>query len=73
MSKCHLNQHISIQIKGDKHIMHQHIYLLALDEELVKFQEKNGGKTHSKLKLGEMTLNPKYNLQMHAKGENESS
>ena len=34
MSKSHLNQHISIQIKEDKHIMHQHIYLLALDEEL---------------------------------------
>ena len=43
MSKCHLNQHISIQIKEDKHIMHQHIYLLALDEELdKKYLRRNG-------------------------------
>ena len=44
MSKSHLNQHISIQIKEDKHIMHQHIYLLALDEELDKCKRKLGEK-----------------------------
>ena len=52
MSKSHLNQHISIQIKEDKHIMHQHIYLLALDEELDKKIQEEMGKIHSKLKLG---------------------
>ena len=33
--------------------MHQHIYLLALDEELDKKESnKKWGKIHSKLKLG---------------------
>ena len=74
MSKSHLIQHISIQIKEDKHIMHQHIYLLALDEELnQRNPRREGAKSTQSSNLGEMTLNPKHHLQVHAKGEDESS
>ena len=73
MSKWHLDHQISIQIKEDKHIMHKHIYLLALDEELEpKIQEEIREKSSYSSNLEKMTLNPKSNLQMHANGGNES-
>ena len=60
MSKYHLDQHISLQIKEDKHIMHQHIFLLALDEELdQRNPRRKGEKSTQSSNLGEMTLNPK--------------